>query len=73
MTDTSATQRQGAQDRQPTGAGAPPPGASEPSPPQPKTPPREDPEASDPLPPGADKDLPEGKYGTAGTVEKPGS
>jgi hypothetical protein len=71
MTQPSATSRQVAQDRQPAGAGTPPPGASEPSPEQPKVPPREDPEASNPLPPGADKDLPEGEYGKAGIVDKP--
>lgn len=71
MTEPSATPRHAAQDRQPAGAGTPPPGASEPQPEQPKTPPRPDPEASDPLPPGADKDLPEGRYGKTEILDKP--
>jgi hypothetical protein len=57
---------------EPTPAEAP---AITPQPPQPappETPPREDP-APTSLPPSANKQFPEGKYGTAGIVEKPGS
>jgi hypothetical protein len=71
MTQPDATPGGPSQERQSTGAGGPPPGASEPSPEQPRIPPRQDPEPSDPVAQGGTKEMPEGQYGKAGIVEKP--
>lgn len=55
---------------QTTPSEAPAQNPPEPSPPPPETPPRDDP-SPQPVTPNANKEQPEGRYGTAEIIEKP--